>query len=384
MIQLLRLTLLFLVCFGFSACSSNKDKAESLIPAKLVDFDATTKLEKVWSVSAGSGQDKRYSRFVPIVLGDAVYVADSKGQVFAYNKESGKRLWKVKLDVRTGGALGGHGTVLLLGTYDAEVIALSVLDGAEIWRADASSEILAPPAANDDVAVAQTIDGRVFGYDILTGKNLWSYDHSTPVLTLRGTATPVISGTQVVVAFDNGQLISLAAADGSLAWDARVSQPKGRTELERIVDIDGTPLVEGGLVYAGNYQGNIAAFARAKGRMLWRQELSTHQSLVASSGKIFASAEDSSVAAYDASSGALLWNNKELFLRNVGAPAVIDDYIAVIDKKGYLHLMQQSDGAFAYRFKPKGDGFRSPIVSSNDQIIVLSDDGALTSYRLKL
>ena len=133
------------------------------MPAKLVSFDKTAKLKKVWSSSAGSGQDKRYSRFVPLVLGDSVFVADAKGRVFAYNKETGKRLWKVKLGVRTGGAVGGYGSVLLIGTYDAEVIALSVLDGQEIWRADASSEILAPPAANDSVAVAQTIDGRIFG-----------------------------------------------------------------------------------------------------------------------------------------------------------------------------------------------------------------------------
>jgi len=371
------------VIFAVVGCSSKNDKAESLKPAKLVKFDATAKLKRVWSVSAGKGQDKRYSKFVPVIIDNAIYVADTKGSVFAYDKDSGKRLWRKKIKARVSGAIGGAASVLLLGTYDAEVIALSILDGQEIWRSNASSEILAPPVANDEVAVVQTIDGRVFGYEITTGKQLWSYDHSTPVLSLRGTASPVMAGAQVVIAFDNGQLISLTAKDGSLNWDSRISQPKGRTELERIVDIDGTPLVQGGLVYAANYHGNVSAFERAKGRTLWRQETSTHQNLAAAGGKVFVSTEESSIVAFDEGNGALLWSNKDLSLRATGAPAIIGDYLAVIDGKGYLHLLNQDDGQFAYRFKPKGRGFRSPMLSDNDRLIILSDNGKLSAYKLK-
>lgn len=369
--------------FGLSSCSSKDDKAEALKPAELVDFEASAKLKRVWSVSAGKGQDKRYSKFVPKILGNNIYVADVKGNVFAYNKISGKRLWKKKIDARVSGAIGGAGTVLLLGTYDAELIALSILDGQEVWRSKASSEILAPPAANQSVAIVQTIDGRVFGYDIETGKELWSYDHSTPVLSLRGTASPVVAGAQAVIAFDNGQIISLNAKDGALIWDSRISQPTGRTELERIVDIDGTPLVEGAIVYAANVHGNVTAIARAKGRILWKQEASTHNNLVVAGGKVFVSADDSSLMAVDSGNGALLWSNKSLLRRNIGSPAVIGDYLTVIDDKGYLHLMKQDDGEFAYRFKPKGDGFRSPVLSDDNRIIVLSDDGKLSAYELK-
>lgn len=382
MIYFKRLSCL-MVLVVLSACSSTDEKAEALKPADLVDFVATIKLEKVWGAKAGSGQDVRYTRFVPALDDDTIYAADVKGSVFAFDKATGKRKWKVATDFRTSGAISVFGDVLTLGTYDAQVVALSALNGDILWSTEVSSEILAPPANNGDVVIAQTIDGRVFALDSKTGEYLWSYDHLTPVLTLRGTSTPIIVASQVVVAFDNGQIISLAAADGAQNWEARVSQPKGRTELERIVDIDGTPLVDGGMIYAATYHGTLAAFTRAQGRMIWQQDLSSHHDLVTAKGRIFASSEESSVVAVDAASGAVVWKNDQLRLRNIGAPAVLGDYVAVIDEDEYMHIMSQETGEFVYRFKPAGDGFRSPMRTYDDRLLVLSDDGKLSSYAIK-
>lgn len=363
--------------------SEEKEKARALKPAKLVEFESTMKLTKVWSASAGRGQDKRYTRLEPMILGDRVFAADIDGTVFAFDKTNGKRLWREDTEMSISGAIGGTGNELVFGTYNGEVSALSNETGERLWTAEVSSEVLAPPVSNGEVVVAQSIDGGVFGFNAKTGDLLWSYDHATPVLTLRGTSKPVIVSSQVILAFDNGQMISLGVDDGSLKWEARISQPKGRTELERIIDIDGTPIVDGGMVYAATYHGTLAAFTRAQGRMVWQQDLSTHQNLTISRGRIFASSEASSVVAFDAQSGAVLWKNDQLSLRNIGAPAIIGDYVAVIDHEGYMHLMSQLSGEFAYRFKPAGKGFRSPIMSYDDQLLVLSDNGKLSSYRIQ-
>lgn len=387
---------------GLSACSSQEKKA--LKPAELVDFEHSIEVEKLWRVKAGSGQDKRYSRFVPAVDEDLVFASDTSGRVYAFDLETGEKRWKSDIEAPIGGSLSVSNGLVLLGTYDAELIVLNAQSGDVLWKAEVSSEIIAPPATNGSVVAAQTIDGRVFAFDAKTGALSWSYDHTVPVLTFRGTSSPVVTSTQVIAAFDNGQIVSLSASDGALGWSARVSRPKGRTELERIVDIEGTPIVESGFVYAAAYNGNVAAMTRGQGRVLWKADLSTFHNLSYASGKLFVTTEDSRVVAYNAANGAFLWENKEMLRRDLGAPTALAGYVAVLDSKGYMHTLDATTGEFAHRFRPllddqrlrafgdkyvqarfhpRGDTFRSPMVGFGNKLLVLSDSGFLTLYDIQ-
>ena len=379
--RLLRVSALVVVMLFAVACSSNK-QAEALKPAELVDFEPSVKLKKLWSRSVGAGQDKRYTRFVPAHDGDYIYAADTKGKVFAFNAENGKKVWSTHTQEAISGAVSAGYGLVLAGTYNGEVLALGAENGELLWRAQTSSEILAAPQTNGDVVVAQTIDGRVFAFDAKTGAERWKYDHLTPVLTLRTTAAPLVTDKRVIAAFDSGQVVSLAAKDGALRWDARVSQPKGRTELERIVDIEGQPLLVGTTVYSASYQGNIVAMARSKGRVLWSEEISTFNALASDGSKIFATTTDAKVLALDADSGATIWQNEQLLRRSLGAPAVLGDYLAMIDKKNLLHVLRTEDGSMSYRTSLPGNGFRSAPLSANDKLYFLSNSGKLSAYAL--
>ncbi len=376
-----RIVALLCVVLMFTACAS-KEESEALKPMKLVSFDRTVKLKKLWTSDAGKGQDRRYSLFVPAVEEGVVYAADVEGQVFAFNAENGKRLWKIKLKRPVSGAISSHGDKVFLATYGGGVIALSAEDGALLWEAKASSEILAPPVSSGSVVSVNTIDGRVYTYDANTGEQIWTHDHPVPILTLRGNAAPVVTNTQVIVGFDNGQVVSLNAADGSLGWEVRVAQPRGSTDLERMVDIDGTPVLDGAFLYAGAYHGAVTAIARGTGRVMWSQEASTHQGLAVGGGNVYVVTEDDSVIAYNSATGSVEWRNDQLLRRNLGAPAVIGNYVVTIDEDEYMHVLSQTDGSFAARLKPPGDDFRSPLVSVNDILYVLADNGKLSAYRI--
>lgn len=379
----MRHVLLLLVSIVLAACSSNDTPEESKV-AELVEFDSTVNVDRVWTVIAGKGQNRRrFTRFVPAIDDDKIFTADAKGNVFAFDIENGKRLWQADTDFAIAGAVTAAYGLVLFGTFDAEVVALDASSGEFLWKASASSEILASPATNGAIVVAQTIDGRVFAFDAKSGEPRWSYDHIAPVLSLRGTAGPVMTSTQVICAFDNGQIISFSSSDGSRTWEARASQPKGKTELERIVDIDGTPLVESGLVYVGSYQGNIMALSRGKGQPIWKRDISTYLRLASGRGKVFASTDRSRVVAYNAVNGTVIWENEQLLNRNISAPVVIGDYVAVVDEDNHMHLMSLEDGAFAHRFQPVGSGFRAPMLSKAGRLYVYSDTGELTAYGLR-
>jgi outer membrane protein assembly factor BamB len=353
-----------------------------LKPAELVDFEPTVKLEKIWSTGVGAGQDNRYTRFVPAFSDGLVFVADHKGRVFALDQETGKKVWQRKTGLATSGAVGAGAGMVLLGTYSGEVVALQQEDGEELWRAKASTEVLAPPQTNGDVVVAQTIDGRVFAYDAATGARRWSYDHPVPTLTLRTTARPLLTDSQLFVGFDNGQLVSFNPENGVIRWDVRVGQPQGGSDLDRIVDVDASPLLADPLVYGAAYQGSVVAVSRGTGRLVWKQDVSTFHDMAHGNGKLYVVMDDSRVVAYVGSTGAVAWENEQMLRRGLGAPAAFGDYLAVIDDQDYMHVLSQEDGSFAQRLKPPGNGFRSPLKSVDDVLYVLSDNGKLTAYRV--
>jgi len=192
----------------------------------------------------------------------------------------------------------------------------------------------------------------------------------------------VIYRDQVYLALGKCQLVSLQLSDGSLKWDARLSQPKGRTELEKMIDIDASPFISGGLVYIANYQGAVAAYSASQGQGIWKRDASTFNDVYAASGKVFVVTDESRLVAFNSGSGLEEWTNELMLRRGLSAPAAVGTFVVAVDKDDHMHVLNQSDGSFALRFKPSGDGFSAPIVVDGDNILVLSDDGTLSSYTI--
>ena len=365
------------------ACSSNEEK-EALKPLPLVEFEQTVELKRLWTSDAAGRQDKkRYTTFVPAVDDDRIYYAGGDGRVVALVRDTGKVIWKSDVDISIAGAVSVSRGQVFVGGYDGEVIALDAESGEELWRAEAPSEVLAPPQSNGSEVVATSIDGALTAFNAETGQQLWTYGHLSPVLSLRGLAAPLVTPTQVVAAFDNGQVLGFDVGDGSTSWEVRAAQPTGRHDLERIVDIEGQPIQRGGFIYVASYQGAIVALTRAQGRIVWKQDVSTYQPLAYGNNKVYAVSEDGRLIAYSGTNGAVEWENRQMLRRGVGAPAVIQNYVAVIDQEGYLHLMNQDNGEFVGRIEAKGKKFRSSMLSYDDTLYVLSDEGKLSAYGIK-
>ncbi|TQV85726.1 outer membrane protein assembly factor BamB [Exilibacterium tricleocarpae] len=374
-----RLTLA--LCAALIVGCSSTDSID-LEPAELVDFEATGKIRTVWSRNVGAGQDKRYTLLVPALAAEAVFAVDVKGRVTALNRSDGKRLWRTDLDTPVSGGVGAGSGLVLVGTYAGQVIALNQADGSELWRTQVSSEVLAPPQTNGDIVVAQTVDGKLVGLEAKTGARRWLYENTLPVLTLRGTGTPVLRGDAVYAGFANGKVIAVSASDGVLRWEQRVGLAQGRTELERVVDIDGSPMLHGDLVYAVSFQGRLGAFGRANGRVIWAQENSSFQNLAAGISNVYVVTDSDSVQAYQANSGELIWDNDQLVRRKVSAPQTFANYVAVGDDDGYLHVFSQADGSYVARRKLDGDGLRSPMIAAGDQLFALGNSGKLVALEV--
>ncbi|MCH9691821.1 MAG: outer membrane protein assembly factor BamB [Gammaproteobacteria bacterium] len=377
-----RFASLTLTVLMIAACASNDEK-EDLEPMALTEINAEVTLDEVWSKNIGDIDMQRYPVFRPAVAGNKLIAANSDGDVFAFERSTGKRLWRIDLDQPLSAGVGVGQGLAVVANYRGRVVALNSEDGTERWSSQLSGEVVSAPAVGSGMVVVQTVDGKLFGLDGTTGEQRWSHETILPLLTLRGTASPVISGGTVFTGLDNGKVIALRASDGLLGWEARVAIPQGNAELERVVDIDGAPIVRGDLVFAASYQGRLAALSREDGRILWAQDASTHHSVAVGAGKVYLSDENGKVRAFDVGNGQILWTNNALLRRELSAPVFFDNRVAVGDLEGYVHILDPTDGRIIGREQVDGAAVRIPMLVDGDLLFVLTDDGELVALQLK-
>jgi len=364
-----------------AGCGSSSKK--ELPPAELEKFTAEVELERTWKRNIGVGQGDLYNSLQPTLDGLTLYAADAKGRVVSMDRETGKVNWQVKLKERLSGAVGAGGGRVMLGTLDGAVITLDESDGSELWRAQMSSEVLAPPQTNGDIVVVQSQDDKLVALDISTGEQRWVHESSLPVLTVRGHSTPVISLYRVYAGLASGRVVALDAASGVVVWEQRIAQPQGRSELERMVDIDGHLLLEDDTLYAATYQGNLVAIDAESGNIRWQRPTSSHAGPGAGFGSVYLSKADGSVEAYDQNRATALWTNDQLLRRQLTAPVAFSSYVAVADYAGYLHLLAQTDGRLVARVRVDSKGVRVPPIARSGTLYIYGNSGDLAAYQLR-
>jgi len=378
------LALLAFLAIVISGCtSSGSNSKEELEPAALTKFTEEVRLKVQWSRSVGDGQGKIWNRLKPAIDGSTIFVADDKGRVSAFNRENGEPLWKKNLKEPVSGAVGAGNGLLLLGTLRGEIIALDAATGDEKWRVSVGSEVLAPPAINQDAVIVQTQDDRIFAFSPADGGQLWRFDNTPATLTLRGTSAPLVTSRLAVVGLSSGKVIALEARTGVPVWEQRIAIPQGRSELERIVDIDGSLLLSGNTLYVTSFQGQVAGLDLDNGEVLWQHQASSYTGVAERQGHVYLSQAGGAVVSLDERTVSLLWSNDALARRELTAPEVFGDTIAVGDKEGYLHLLSQTDGHFVARQKIDGNGLRARPLVAGDFLYVYGNGGKLVALRIK-
>lgn len=360
-----------------SACASRSVREP---PAPLPELKPELRVSELWTVDVGASAGTAL-RITPALEDGAVYMAAAEGRVSAHAADSGKELWEVDLEARISGATGVGEGLVLVGSRQGEVIALQRENGNRAWSARVSSEVLAAPAAAAGIVVVQTVDGKVFGLAAADGKRAWVYERTEPALTLRGTATPAIVNDVVLTGFASGRIAALRLQDGKLLWEVPVTQPRGRNEIERLVDVDASPLVLGETIYAASYQGKLVALNPRGGAVAWSRDVSTYRALATDGRNIYVTDDRGHVLAFDARSGASVWKQDQLRGREPSAPVVQGDYLLVGDFEGYVHWLAREDGRLLARHRVDG-AVRAPAVAAGDTIFVAGLSGTLSALRL--
>ncbi len=360
---------------------SGKDNAEP--PAPLVDINTTVNVQRIWSANIGAGAKKKYLKLAALADYGKIFTASADGRVSARDAASGSTIWDIDTRLAISGGPGSGDEKIYVGTSNAEVMALDENTGKVLWTSKVSTEVLASPRSDDGIVIVRTIDGKLTGLDSDTGKQVWITQRSVPVLSLRGMSSPVIYRGVAFIGFSDGKVSAIEIKSGKTLWTARVAVPRGRSELERIVDIDSDPLVDDQVVHAVTFQGKIATIASATGKVYWRKDMSSHAGISKDNKYLYVSDDQSYVWSLDRRSSASLWRQTKLKARKVTAPASFGPYVVVGDLEGYLHWMSKEDGRFVARVRVDDSAIIAPPIVEGDILYVVSEAGTLAAYKAR-
>jgi outer membrane protein assembly factor BamB len=366
---------------ALAACSLFGDEKDpDLEPAKLIKFKPTIEIKRLWK--ADLGDDAEFLRLAlrPAGDGSRIYAASQDGNVTAFDPVSGKRIWRteLKLDLSAGPGVGDGRVVV--GSTDGFIIVLDAADGSERWRVNIHGESLARPLIANGAIIVQTVDNRLRALQIFNGGERWSVKETMPALTVRGSTAPIISGTNVVAGFDNGYVIAVDIDSGDISWRSFLAPPSGRSDLERLSDIDGEMAIVGQDIYAAGYQGRIGSLAAESGQLLWSTEISSHVGVSADWTSLYTTQETGVLIALTRRNGVESWRQEALYRREPTLPVPFHSTVAVGDLDGYVHFFSNLDGEPVARVRLGSKAITSNPLVIADRLYVQSDSGSIAAY----
>jgi len=366
-------------CSTLSSMNPFASKSKTAVPVPLVELKATMAVRTAWKLDIG--KSNKYI-FTPAVAGTSVIVAGGEGAIARVDAATGKALWRIKSKTELTAGVGTDGTMIVVGGVKGAVLAFD-MDGKALWTAQASSEVLSAPVVGEGIVVVRSFDNRIVGLDAKTGEKKWTVQRPSPPLTIRNAPGMVVAGKDVIVAQPGGKLVSLILASGAPRWEVAVGEARGATELERVTDIGGLPVVIENDVCAVSYQGRVGCFDLLTGSARWTKEMSSNVGVAADAKNVFAVDDKGDVLAFARDGGVSAWKNDKLGYRNLSTPVSYGRTVAVGDYQGYIHFMSREDGSFLARAATDGSAVISTPVVVGSNLIFQTQNGTVTAIAVE-
>ncbi len=382
-----RTVLLLAFSVSMSACSyipwfGDEEEVEIELrePAELTDVVPEVRFQQNWQISLGGDAEEGFIKLKPHVFADKIAFTQTGGKVSVHDLASGHAIISSNAADLVSAGVGGDEQYLVVGTHNGVVTAINSDDGAEAWSINVASEVVAVAHTDNGLAVLRTNDNRILGLSISSGEKLWTVTQTPPALTLRGASVPIVRDGIIYAGMDNGKVIAISTEGGNIIWEARVSVPSGRSELERLVDVDGQLAADDNFIYAASYHGRIVSINRANGRIGWARDIASISGVSVDSTLVYVTDKDDNVWALEKETGVSSWKQDELLYRQLSAPVIQGDAILVGDYEGFIHALSKQDGRIIARTKLGKTPIHTSPMSTNTTAYIIDASGRLASY----
>ncbi|MBC7489070.1 MAG: outer membrane protein assembly factor BamB [Glaciimonas sp.] len=359
-----------------SGCSLFSHKAPSSPPAALGKFKPSVTVRTVWIAFLGSAE--AYA-FAPAFLGTSIYAASADGTVNRIEATTGVSVWRINAGMKLTAGVGTDGFIVAVAGEKGVVLAYDA-EGKLRWKAQASSEVLSSPAVGQGLVIVRSLDNRITAFDAETGERRWTAQRSVPSLTLRAAPGILIVPQAAFVALPGGRLSALNLANGGPWWEMAIGDPRGTTELERVADASGMPLLVGRDVCAVAYQGRVGCFDAGTGVAHWVKNFSSSVGVGADDHNLYAADERGGVSAFTLDTGMLSWRNTQLANRGLSSPVTLGSAVVVGDFEGYIHFLSRQDGGLIGRVRVDKSAVLPTAIVVGSNVIFQTKSGTLIAF----
>ena len=372
-----------LLALLLGACGGETDNSEP--PAELTSIDHDLPLVLDWKLDTRAAVNTAAYRLRPLLVGAFLYSIDTRGTISYIDPARGRRLWFYETELAAIAGLGGNANLIVATSQDGHIKAyLPREDGLDpLWETRVDSEIRAAPVVDRGQVFVRSVDGKLRSLAASDGSQQWVVSRRVPALSLTGNSEPLIMDDRVIAGFDDGKLAAFDRADGQIYWETTVSYPSGRTEVERLVDVDGQFVARDGVIYVSSFQGRLIAVQATNGSLLWSRDFSSFQSIAIDDDALYLSEDNSHLWSIDRRTGTAFWKQDVLHARRITAPAIVEDMLVVADLDGYLHWFDKADGKLLGRIQTtRARSFVQPLIWQ-DSVLTLDKFGLLASVSLR-
>jgi len=365
------------------ACASETDNSEP--PAPLTKIEAELPLNLNWKLDTRAASNTAAYRLRPLVIGDRAYTIDTGGSVTSVDVATGRKLWRYETKLTSLAGLGGNENRVIATSSNGDIAAFQLSENGleSLWKIRISSEIRSTPVVDGEQVFVRSVDGKLRSLALADGSEQWTVSGRVPVLSLTGNSQPQVDRQLVYVGFDDGKLIAYERNSGKTRWETTISAPSGRTEVERLVDLDGRFVMRDGVIYVASFQGRLAAVVAANGDLLWARDFSSFQSIAIDDNALYLTSDNSDLWSIDRRTGSAFWKQDVLHARKLTGPAILNDKLVVADLDGYLHWFDTSDGKLVARIKAtETRNYVQPLIWQQS-VLALDRNGHLSSVSLR-
>ncbi len=370
---------IFIFLLAIVGCSS---KGDTLKPAKLLEFDRSVETSIRWKINTDLTRESTAESFIPLIEKQSLYVSGAEGKVKHFNSESGQLLWETDLKESLVSGVSGDNQRVYVNSQEGYLFALSKESGTIIWKKKFSSESFAAPAAANGMVILRSNNGDIIGLKAIDGEEVWRRQYNVPILTVHGYSTPLVVPGGVLLGLDDGSLLALTLEEGKVIWKTQVSRPQGRSEIERLVDVDGPIAIDDQFIYAVSFQGKIIQVEPQKGSVVWSRDMTSTSGVSVDLDMVYASEPDGYIWALDKRTGSSMWKMEDLEGRGLTRPVPFTDFLLVGDAEGYLHFLSRNDGSTVGRIRVDNSSIVAPPIVHNGVIFVQSSDGVIRAMEV--
>ncbi len=352
-------------------------------PAELTEYQAELKIEPIWKASVGNGAAKQFLKLIPAVQADRIFAADHTGVLQARNTANGDLIWETNTGLSFSAGPGLGREALVMGCTSGEVGAYDIASGQQKWLASVPSEVQAIPMIAKGIVIIRTTDGKVIALREADGSKIWQSESSVPALSVRGAGAPIVIDNTVIIGSANGKMQALQLNDGKNLWESTIAMPSGRSEIERLVDLDVDPIQSRGAIFISSFTGGTSSVSEVDGDVIWRNpEISSYAGINADYRYLYVTDTHSEVSQLDQRNGAALWKQKDLHNRQLTAPVVYGSYVVVGDFQGYVHWLSTTDGRLLGRIQVANSPIEANPVVVNGIVYIYAKDGTLAALKV--